>query len=99
MSTMESPNLTPTSITDESGKRASTFYPSRFAIGERVKLTVAPTPIYAYIRAITFTSGKVRYALYVKDSTTTLHNIDSAFVEPVEENQRDFIDFDFDNFS
>lgn len=74
---------------------------SAFQIGERVKLTVIQTaPIYAYVRAITFTSSKVRYALWVKEAETTLHNIDSAFVERAVPNEITTIDnMPEDNYS
>lgn len=73
---------------------------SQFQIGECVKLTVIQSrPIYAYVRAITFTASKVRYALWVKEAETTLHNVDSAYVENPEIEYRGFHDFGEDNYS
>lgn len=76
-------------------------YESLFSIGERVRITVIQTrPIYGYIRAITFTSSKVRYAVWIKEAETTLHNIDSAFVNAVEsENEHAIIEMPEDNYS
>jgi len=73
---------------------------SSFAIGERVKLTVIQAqPIYAYVRAIIFTVSKVRYSLWVKEAETTLHNIDSVYVEAVAESERETIEMPEDNYS
>lgn len=73
---------------------------SLFQIGERVKLTVIQTtPVIGYIRAITFTKSKVRYALWIKEAETTLHNIDSAFVEELPEAEREILDMPEDNYS
>lgn len=75
-------------------------YVSQHAIGDRVKLTVIQTaPIYAYVRAITFTSSKVRYALWVQEAETTLHNVDSAYVEPCDKGDFDTHEFSDDNYS
>jgi len=58
---------------------------SKFEIGELVEVALTgQSPIYAFVRAITFTSSKVRYALWVREAETTLHNVDSAFVKAVE---------------
>lgn len=74
--------------------------PSAFQIGERVKLTVIQTaPVIGYVRAIIFTSSKVRYSLWIKEAETTLHNIDSAFVESLPETERETIEMPPDNYS
>lgn len=71
---------------------------SAFRIGQRVKVAVIVTmPIFGYVRAITFTSSKVRYAVWVKEAETTLHNIDSAFV--FSEPNAEIIDMPEDNYS
>ena len=63
----------------------TTKFESLFAIGDRVKIAVIQvSPIFGYVRAVTFTSSKVRYAVWVQEAETTLHNIDSAFVERAE---------------
>lgn len=49
-----------------------------------------------YIRAITFTMGKVRYAVRLTPENTTLHNIDSCFVT---KRPGDRLDFGIDNYS
>ena len=73
---------------------------STFQIGERVKLTVIQsTPIFAYVRAIIFTSSKVRYSLWIKEAETTLHNIDSVYVEEAPELEREIIEMPEDNYS
>ena len=73
---------------------------SSFQIGERVKLTVIQTrPIFGYVRAIIFTSSKVRYSLWIKEAETTLHNIDSVHVERLPESERDVIEMPEDNYS
>lgn len=53
---------------------------SAFAIGQRVYLNLQSSRIEGHVRAITFTSSKVRYSVRVLGDETTLHNIDSAFV-------------------
>ncbi len=79
-------------------------FKSQFAIGERVILNLrqpsAPT-IFAFVRAVIFTSGgKVRYSLFVSEGAeTTLHNVDSFFVEPVSESDRATMEFGEDNYS
>jgi hypothetical protein len=75
-------------------------FASAFSIGQLVKLTVIQTaPIYGYVRAVTFTSSKVRYSLWVKEAATTLHNIDSAFVEAIPGGEAHAIEMPEDNYS
>jgi hypothetical protein len=78
-------------------------YESKFAVGERVILNLrqpgTPT-IFAFVRAVTFSSSKIRYALFINEGAeTTLHNVDSFFVEPVSEADKATIDFTEDNYS
>ncbi len=82
---------------------------SRFAIGQRVKLNFydAGTLDRCYVRTVMFTAGKVRYSIYCypfkengeseECGPTTLHNIDSYFVEPSDVDER--ISVPFDNYS
>ncbi len=81
-------------------KTMTTKLESSFQIGERVKLTVIPTaPTFGYVRAIIFTSSKVRYSLWIKEAETTLHNIDSVYVEGLPESEREVIEMPEDNYS
>ena len=73
-------------------------YPSRFEIGESVVLSLNNYGIPCYIRAVTFTNGKVRYSLYVKNDKTTIHNVDSYFVNE-DVDSKENVKFDFDNYS
>lgn len=73
---------------------------SKFSIGEKVLLNLKDAvPITAFVRAVTFTNAKVRYSLFIKDSETTLYNVDSFFVQEVADYDKEFIEFDLDNFS
>lgn len=49
-----------------------------------------------HVRAVTFTSGKVRYSIMDPTGATTLRNVDSAFVQPWPDgpNKRDELVFD-----
>jgi len=77
--------------------------PSAHQIGDPVwvKLNddrkVAHADIKGHIRYVVFTTGKVRYGVFVKHMQTTLHNLDSVFVEARDGAKR--IKFDFDNLS
>ena len=82
-------------------EQANTYYPSRYAIGQRVDIKIQGNIIEkCYIRAIVFTAGKVRYSVIVEDVRdgfiTTLHNIDSICVVKGYEEVKDF---GFDNYS
>jgi hypothetical protein len=66
---------------------------SRFDIGDPVLFL---GHIKGNVRTITFTSGKVRYSIFLLIEETTLHNIDSCFIE---ERVGEKITFDFDNYS
>lgn len=85
----------PSSFEDE-----HTDYPSRYKIGSQVMLRFGNVEISeCYIRTVTFTNGKVRYAVKLMNDglNTTIHNIDSAFVIGVTDPK--FIEFEFDNYS
>lgn len=77
---------------------ASVVFDSQFGIGHPVWVAVQGTRVAGHVRAVTFTSGKVRYAVQVEDAggPTTLHNLDSVLVE-AREGER--VAFGFDNFS
>lgn len=49
-----------------------------------------------YVRAVTFTAGKIRFSVRLIPDNTTIHNIDSCYVEP---RDGDRLDFGFDNYS
>lgn len=66
---------------------------SKFDIGDPCTLF---GNLKGHIRTITFTTGKVRYSVFLLIEETTIHNIDSAFIEPREGEK---IEFDFDNYS
>ncbi len=70
---------------------------SAFAIGQRVSVSLQFAKIEGHVRAITFTSSKVRYSIRVWGDDTTLHNIDSAFV--FSEPNAEIIDMPEDNYS
>ena len=80
-------------------EKEHTNYPSRFAIGESVILKLSGYSINCYIRAVLFSNSKVRYSVYVKADKTTIHNIDSCFIEDDLENVKDKGDFGDDNYS
>jgi hypothetical protein len=70
--------------------KAHTEYPSRYEIGEKVKLFLMPEGeesfpgINARIIAVHFTTGKVKYDVEIKfhgEHTTRLYNIDSILVQ------------------
>lgn len=89
-------------------------FDSRFSIGERVLIHFQGgendgLKVGGYIRAVTFTTSKVRYAVTIlgfdppdtkiisEGMGTTLHNLDSALLE--EHPEPDLVDFGFDNLS
>jgi len=70
-------------------------FTSQFNIGDPVNVA----NLDGNIRAVTFTTGKVRYAVSVilKDGqTSTFHNLDSILVTP-REGER--VEYKFDNYS
>jgi hypothetical protein len=70
---------------------------SSFAIGQRVYLKLQGARVDGIVRAITFTSSKVRYAVRVDADETTLHNIDSSFV--FSEPDAEIVNMPEDNYS
>lgn len=75
-------------------------FESAFGIGEKVEFRVIQaTPMKAFVRAVTFTNAKVRYALFVSEAETTLHNVDSTFVHAVTGRAAEFMEFGPDNYS
>lgn len=75
-------------------------FPSRFGIGDPVYFTNGSVRMDGNIRTVTFTSGKVRYSVAIldgQDGHSTIHNVDSVFVEPRPGGKK--IDFGFDNYS
>lgn len=75
-------------------------FPSQFNIGDPVYLNLGGHQIPAAVRCVTFTQGKVRYALRVPDGNdgmTSVHNIDSCLVTPRPDGEK--IDMPFDNYS
>lgn len=80
--------------------RIASIYESAFSIGDPVWVHVDGTRLAGHVRAVTFTTGKVRYAIKVGasvDVDTTFHNLDSMVVEPRPDGER--VEFGFDNYS
>jgi hypothetical protein len=74
-------NPEPTRSHEPEAERESVLS-SRFKIGDRVKLTVIQTcPIFGFVKEIIFTDSKVLYSLWIAEAETTLHNVDSVYVE------------------
>ena len=78
---------------------ARVTFESRHNVGEPVWVVVQGQRVAGNVRAVTFTSGKVRYAVKVEtaEGWTTLHNLESALIEVRPEG--DYVDFGFDNYS
>lgn len=58
-------------------------YVSPYCIGQEVIVSIGDSIIKenAFIRAITYTSGKkVRYSIYLYESDTTIHHVTSDFI-------------------
>ncbi len=73
-------------------------FKSKYKIGQKVKLNTKEfSTESAYIRAVMFSTGKVRYSIFLPKSETTLHNIDSCFV--TDSRTKNNIEFNFDNYS
>lgn len=79
--------------------RMSHKYESLFQIGEPVDLLLQDKQLRGHVRAIIFTSSKVRYSIRLVDPSTTIHNIDSAFVSQVPAVERVIADMPEDNYS
>jgi hypothetical protein len=62
------------------------MFESAFNIGDAVCVELGGKSLEGHIRAVTFSTGKVRYAVYLncgrdmEEDCTTVHNIDSWFV-------------------
>lgn len=74
-------------------------FQSLFEIGEPVRIRLQSFSISGHVRAVIFTSSKVRYSVRVQGDETTLHNVDSAFVEQVPEVERIVLAMPEDNYS
>lgn len=74
-----------------------TRFESAFRIGQKVQVALQGLYIVGHVRAITFTSSKVRYSVRVTGDETTLHNIDSTFV--FSEPGAEVIEMPEDNYS
>jgi hypothetical protein len=83
---------------DREVTKAPETFVSKHGIGAPVWIEADGTKIAGHVRAVTFTSGKVRYAVSVLawKSRTTLHNIDSIVVT---ERDGEPTKFPFDNYS
>lgn len=69
-------------------------------IGEQVKLIFVKEKfetINCYIRAIIFSNAKVRFSIFLSEEKTTLHNVDSCFIEKLE--NPNFLNFEDDIYS
>jgi len=97
---MSDPLVTPEDFPDLF--KDHTSYPSQFAIGDPVLVSLQGVSVHGHIRTVTFTSGKVRYSVRAPITEdpgdfTTLHNLDSALVSPNPDGQK--VDTPFDNYS
>ena len=70
---------------------------SSFRIGQRVSVQVGGAKVEGHVRAVIFTSSKVRYSVRVHGDETTLHNIDSSFV--MSEPDAEIVPMPEDNYS
>lgn len=77
------------------------LYPSALAIGDPVSVSVQDQKLYGHVRAILFTTGKIRYDVQVKvpgsGGGTTFKGVDSVFVTPNPEGSK--VEYDFDNYA
>lgn len=73
-----------------------TTFESAYAIGQHVMLSLNQEPIEAVVRTVTFTTGKVRYSVWLVDLQSTLHNIDSALIT---EGLDKYSEMAYDNYS
>lgn len=73
---------------------------SQFYIGQPVLYNPATgVEVKAHVRVILFTNMKVRYSLFLEEHETTVHNVDSVFVETDTDTTRQDADFGEDNYS
>jgi hypothetical protein len=76
------------------------LYDSLFKIGDPVFVKIDGFCLKGNVRVILFTRSKVRYSVSVETSDghrTTLHNIDSIWVQNRENGE--YLDFEDDNYS
>lgn len=74
--------------------------PSAHQVGDPVIVKLNGQELPGYIRAVIFTSSKVRYGvrfLDLEEEYTTFHNIDSYFVH--EDPTRESVNWGLDNYS
>jgi hypothetical protein len=84
----------------EQDEEGNYLYPSSVAIGEQVRFKIPMNNIEtekAYIRAIIFSNCKIRFSVYLDESKTTLHNVDSIWIEKMKDPK--MMDFGEDNYS
>lgn len=78
------------------------MFESQLDVGDPAWVVVQGQRLAGNVRAVTFTAGKVRYAVQVQMSeapgdVTTFHNLDSVVVEPRPEGVK--LDYFLDNYS
>lgn len=66
------------------GVLASALFPAAFDIGDPVRVRVNGSDLEGHVRSVSFTTGKVRYAVQLPDggAPTTMWDLDSALVSP-----------------
>jgi hypothetical protein len=75
-------------------------FESKFNIGDPIlfKPSTNGLPMVdGHVRAVHFSTGKVRYDLKIEDINSTIFNVDSIFVIPKEDGTK--VSFDFDNYA
>jgi len=79
--------------------RVAAILESQLDVGDPCWVEVQGQRLSGNVRAVTFTAGKVRYAVQVEDNggPTTLHNLDSVLVGPREGGPK--LDYFHDNYS
>ncbi len=74
-------------------------YKSDFEIGELVLVRLQSKTLKGHIRAVIFTSSKVRYSVLIAGDETTLHNVDSVFICSDRSHGKEVLDMPEDNYS
>lgn len=69
------------------------LFPSAFDIGDPVWIEIQGQRLAGHIRSVAFSTGKVRYAVKVNDST--FRAVDSVWVKPRPEGEK--VEYEFDN--
>lgn len=75
-------------------------FESRYGIGQRVHFSPRAGTgmnVEAYVRAVIFTSGKVRYSLKLMGEDSTIHNVDSSLV--FDAGVEEYVELGHDNYS